>query len=266
MSTPTFCNPGRRTRRSQILAQLRRDVVEEGGRGRHAAAEDGRGELGGGPEGGRLQIKGLVRGAGVEGDDEAHDGGDAGAVIKGGLVSWVCGWRSFWLMGMGWEKDVQQANGEDGQDADFAARRDFELGDAVEGEEEDRKVGDDVNGGRGDEGGQEVDAAALDRVVPDAGAGHALEDGGAEVWEVKGKVGPDEDVDEVVGFTVAGGVEEAAVHEEDGEFGEEDGGTVDHFGRVAQLEMRVSGCSGLWREWALPTFANSITRYNWTSH
>lgn len=59
-----------------------------------------------------------------------------------------------------------------------------------------------------------------------------MEDGGAEVGEVEGEVGPDEDVDEVVGFASAGRVEEAAVHEEDGELGEEDGGAVEHFGRV----------------------------------
>ncbi len=78
----------------------------------------------------------------------------------------------------------------------------------------------------------EVDAAAFEGGVPDAGAGDALEDGRAEVGEVEGEVGPDEDVDEVVGFAGAGGVEEAAVHEEDGEFGEEYCGAVEHFRRV----------------------------------
>ena len=78
----------------------------------------------------------------------------------------------------------------------------------------------------------EVDAAAFECGVPDASAGHALEDRGAEVGEVEGEVGPDEDVDEIVCFAGARGVEEAAVHEKDGEFGEEDGGAVEHFGRV----------------------------------
>ena len=36
----------------------------------------------------------------------------------------------------------------------------------------------------------------------------------------------------MVGFARAGRVEEAAVHEEDGEFGEEDGGAVEHFGCI----------------------------------
>lgn len=78
----------------------------------------------------------------------------------------------------------------------------------------------------------EVDAAAFERGVPDASAGHALEDRGAEVGEVEGEVGPDEEMDEIVSFACAGSVEEAAVHEEDGEFGEKDGGAVDHFGCV----------------------------------
>ena len=75
----------------------------------------------------------------------------------------------------------------------------------------------------------EVDTAAFERRIPDTSTGHALEDCGAEVGEVEGKVGPDEEVDEIVGFACFGCVEEAAVHEEDGEFGEEDGGAVEHF-------------------------------------
>lgn len=63
----------------EVGAPFGRDVVEEGGGGGHAAAEDGGGELGGGPEGGRLQVVGFVWAAGVEGDDEAHDGRYAGA-------------------------------------------------------------------------------------------------------------------------------------------------------------------------------------------
>ena len=78
----------------------------------------------------------------------------------------------------------------------------------------------------------EVDAATFERWVPDSSAGHALEDGRGEVGEVEGKVGPDEDVDEIMGFAGARGVEEAAEHEEDGQFCEEDGGAVEHFGRV----------------------------------
>ena len=124
---------------------------------------------------------------------------------------------------------VQETDCEDGQDADFAPDWDLEFGDALEGKEEDGKVGDDVNGGGGDEGGLEVDTAAFERWIPDASTGHALEDCGAEVGEVKGKVGPDENVDEVVGFARSGRVEEAPVHEEDGQFGEEDGGAVEHF-------------------------------------
>lgn len=134
--------------------------------------------------------------------------------------------------------DVQQTDGKDGQDADFAPRLDLEFGDAVEGEEEDGKVGDDVDGGGSDEGGLEVDAAALEGGIPDAGARHALEDGGAEVGEVEGEIGPDEDVDEDVGFTRAGRVEEPAVHEEDGELCEKDGGAVEHFGCVCELGWR----------------------------
>ena len=56
-------------------------MVEEGGGGGHAAAEDGGGELGGGPAGGGLEVVGFVGVASVEGDDEAHDGCYAGAVI-----------------------------------------------------------------------------------------------------------------------------------------------------------------------------------------
>ena len=78
----------------------------------------------------------------------------------------------------------------------------------------------------------EVDAAAFELGVPDASAGHTLEDGGAEVGEIEGKVRPYEDVDEVVGFARTRCVEEPAVHEENGEFGEEDGRAVDHFSRV----------------------------------
>ena len=55
-------------------------MVAEGGGGGHAAAEDGGGEFACGPEGGGLEVEGFVWVGGVEGDDEAHDGGDAGAV------------------------------------------------------------------------------------------------------------------------------------------------------------------------------------------
>lgn len=58
----------------------------------------------------------------------------------------------------------------------------------------------------------EVDAAAFEGGIPDAGARDALEDCGAQVGDVEGEVGPDEDEDEVVGFSGARGVEEAAVH------------------------------------------------------
>lgn len=54
-------------------------MVEKGGGGRHAAAEDGRSEFARRPEGRGLEVESFVRAAGVEGDDEAHDGGDAGA-------------------------------------------------------------------------------------------------------------------------------------------------------------------------------------------
>lgn len=67
-------------------------MVEEGGGGGHAAGEDGGGEFAGGPEGRRLEVEGLVRAAGVEGDDEAHDGGDAGAVGEEGKLA--LGWLS----------------------------------------------------------------------------------------------------------------------------------------------------------------------------
>ena len=127
---------------------------------------------------------------------------------------------------------IQETDGEDGQDADFALGRDLEFGNAVEREEEDGKVRDDVNGGSGDESGLEVDAAAFDHGVPNAGAGHALKDGGAQIGEVEGEVGPDEDVDEVMGFAGACGVEEAAVHEQYGKLCEEDGWAVEHLGRI----------------------------------
>ena len=68
----------------------------------------------------------------------------------------------------------------------------------------------------------EIDAAAFERRVPDTSAGHALEDGREEVGEVEGEICPDEDVDEIVSFPYAGYVEEATVHEEDGELGEKD--------------------------------------------
>ena len=48
-------------------------MVEEGGGGGHAAAEDGEGDLDGGPKGGGLQVVGFVRVAGREGDDETKD-------------------------------------------------------------------------------------------------------------------------------------------------------------------------------------------------
>ena len=56
--------------------------------------------------------------------------------------------------------------------------------------------------------------------------------------DVKGDVGPDDEVDEIVGFARAGWVEETAVHEQDGEFGEEDGWAVKHFRDVSQLVTR----------------------------
>lgn len=76
-------------------------MVEEGGGGGHAAGEDGGGEFAGGPEGRRLEVEGLVRAAGVEGDDEAHDGGDAGAVGERGEVSaWLAGWAGCMVVEM----------------------------------------------------------------------------------------------------------------------------------------------------------------------
>lgn len=66
-------------------------VVEGGGGGGHAAGEDGGGELAGGPEGGGLEVEGLVGATGAEGDDEAHDGGDAGAGEPG---IWLAGSRT----------------------------------------------------------------------------------------------------------------------------------------------------------------------------
>ena len=131
--------------------------------------------------------------------------------------------------GVGLGMSVQETDCEDSQNADFAPDWDLEFGDALEREEEDGKVGDDVNGRGGDEGGLEVDTAAFERGVPDASTGHALEDCGTEVGEVKGKVGPDEDVDEIVGFARSRRVEEAPVHEENGQLGEEDGRAVEHF-------------------------------------
>lgn len=86
----TIITISRRPPEVPVSGPLGRDVVEEGGGGGHAAAEDGGRELGGGPEGGGLQVVGLVRPAGVEGDDEAHDGGYAGAKdSRGGQFFWV---------------------------------------------------------------------------------------------------------------------------------------------------------------------------------
>ena len=56
-------------------------MIEKRSGGRHAAGEDRGGDLGCGPEGGRLEVEGLVWAAGAEGDDEAHYGGYAGAVV-----------------------------------------------------------------------------------------------------------------------------------------------------------------------------------------
>lgn len=78
----------------------------------------------------------------------------------------------------------------------------------------------------------QVDTAAFEGGIPDASAGYALEDAGEEVGEVESEVGPDEDVDEIVGFAGPGCVEKAAIHEEDGKFGEEDGRAVEDFGCV----------------------------------
>ena len=58
-------------------------MVEESGGGGHAAAEDGGGEFARGPEGWGLEVVGLVGTTGLEGDDEAHDGGDAGTASAG---------------------------------------------------------------------------------------------------------------------------------------------------------------------------------------
>ena len=67
-------------------------MVEESGGGGHAAAEDGRGHFNGGPEGGGLQVVGFVRVAGVEADNEAHDGCYAGAgSLSAGTIEWW--WR-----------------------------------------------------------------------------------------------------------------------------------------------------------------------------
>lgn len=55
-------------------------MVEEGCGTGHGAAEDGGGEFACGPEGRGLEVESFVWASGVEGDDEAHDGGDAGAV------------------------------------------------------------------------------------------------------------------------------------------------------------------------------------------
>lgn len=60
-------------------------MIEEGGGGGHAAAEDGGGEFACGPEGRGLKVERFVRVTGLEGDDEAHDGGDTGAACAGGV-------------------------------------------------------------------------------------------------------------------------------------------------------------------------------------
>lgn len=197
-------------------------------------------------------------------------------VGRGGFVSSGLGgmYALVRLLGGKETENVQETDGEDGQDADFAAGGDLEFGDEVEGEEEDGEVGEDVDGGGGDEGGLEVDAAAAEGGVPDAGAGHALEDGGAEVGEVEGEVGPDEEVDDEVGLARPGHVEEPAVHEEDGELGEEDGGAVEHFGGVRELGgrrgegMSVGSDGWVWVRGGvfLFTFANSMTRRSGMSH
>ena len=86
----------------------------------------------------------------------------------------------------------------------------------------------------------EIDAATFERRVPDTSTGHALEDGREEVGEIEHEVCPDEDVDKIVGFASAGGVEEATIHEEDGELGEKYRWAVYQFGRVCLLVMRLS--------------------------
>ncbi|KAL9136116.1 MAG: hypothetical protein Q9175_002667 [Cornicularia normoerica] len=65
--------------RTQTLAPFRREGIEESGGGGHAAGEDRGGEFACGPEGWGLEVESFVRVARVEGDDEAHDGGGAGA-------------------------------------------------------------------------------------------------------------------------------------------------------------------------------------------
>ena len=73
-------------------------MVEEGCGGWHAAAEDGGGEFACGPEGGGLEVEGFVWASGVEGDDEAHDGGDAGAVGERRICfSQVVLWMYVWV-------------------------------------------------------------------------------------------------------------------------------------------------------------------------
>ena len=77
-----------------LPGQFRVEMVEEGSGGGHAAAEDGGGEFACGPEGGGLEVEGFVWASGVEGDNEAHDGGDAGAVGARRIwVSLVVLWR-----------------------------------------------------------------------------------------------------------------------------------------------------------------------------
>lgn len=115
---------------------------------------------------------------------------------------------------------VQQTDSKNGQHAKFTPGWNSESADAVKREEENREVGDYVNGRCGNESSLEIDAATFEGGVPDTSTRHALEDGREEVGEIEDEVCPDEDVDKIVGFTCAGGVEEATVHEEDGEFGE----------------------------------------------
>ena len=108
---------------------------------------------------------------------------------------------------LGWEEYVQQTDGEDGQNADFTPRSYLEFRDEVEGKEEDGKVRDDINGGCGDKSGQQIDTTAFNRMIPDAGMRHALDDDGHEVREVEREVGPDECVNQIMCLSHARGIE-----------------------------------------------------------
>ncbi|KFY31772.1 hypothetical protein V493_00805 [Pseudogymnoascus sp. VKM F-4281 (FW-2241)] len=139
-------------------------------------------------------------------------------VTLGGGVS--CGW----LLSVG--RDAQAADGEDAAKRQLILPRAFEAPDDGQGQAEDDKVHDDVEGLVDDEVGGSVDAHSIDRLVPVAAEGPALkradeEDGG----------GPEanEPVYEGGDAVEGRGREDATIEADDGDF---DGGAKREVGAI----------------------------------